>query len=452
MLILVAIFGIRPLLVVGESNHLFYGRDVSEGYWTSVVVGALAISALGVGYWLWPSRRSSNDSFQEHPPAYLGGAKLSSGHGMMSAVSCVSIGALATVCIGLVLAWTLLMVALGGGGTGVLSTMAGGRSGESSLAIENLPIIVYSLPAAAAYTAAFWRIVVERSIGSLDRSSKLVFWGIVLLSLGPPALLGNRRFILPCVIAAVIAANFPAKRWNARITPLKVFASLAVVTILASIPYVRSAGSRQSGDNLIDALVSYVQAEGFTGVFTNFFRSYDTEMFDYIALVSPGLGSTIPYGWGRGTFVDVAVSALPAQAVDTPAWSNQILIDTFGQTCAAGVCPVPSYAGTAFFDFGFVGVALLSIICGVLFRAFENSFHRSGGVALLALLIAGSFPATAIRGNYPSQMWIAFNIFVLTAMSLIILRILAKPDTAGVRHVRGRKTPVGTLSDTRLPK
>ena len=450
MVILVAIFGIRPLLVVGEPNHLFYGRDVSEGYWTSVVVGALAISALGVGYWLWPSRRISNDS-QEHPPANLGGADLSGGRGIMFAVSRVSIGALATVCIGLVLAWTLLMVALAGG-TGVLSTMAGGRSGESSLAIENLPIIVYSLPAAAAYTAAFWRIVVERSIGSLDRSSKLVFWGIVLLSLGPPALLGNRRFILPCVIAAVIAANFPTKRWNARITPLKVFASLAVVTILASIPYVRSAGSRQSGDNLIDALVSYVQAEGFTGVFTNFFRSYDTEMFDYIALVSPGLGSTTPYGWGRGTFMDVAVSALPAQAVDTPAWSNQILIDTFGQTCAAGVCPVPSYAGTAFFDFGFVGVALLSVICGVLFRAFENSFHRSGGLALLALLIAGSFPATAIRGNYPSQMWIAFNIFVLTAISLIILRLLAKPVPADVRHVRGRKAPIGTRRDMGLPK
>ncbi|WP_143696040.1 O-antigen polymerase [Williamsia sp. 1138] len=430
MALLIAIFGIRPLLISSDQDHLFYGYSVASGYLSAVLVGGVAILSLTLGYWLISTSGVHSEKVSAangHNPAQARSSDPLQPDDVMTRIGQLSASTMAIICVALVMSWVSLMV-VAGGGPGVLTEMAGGRSDATALATENLPLIVYSLPAAAAYVACFWRVAVERIDSNLSGGSKLIFWAVILASLAPPALLGNRRFILPCVIAAVIASNLPLSKWTARVSAVKIVLSIVVVTVLAAIPYVRSAGSRQAGDNLLSALSGYINTEGFGGVFTNFFRSYDTEMYDYIALISPKLGGAVPYGLGRGAFVDIGVAALPAGTVQIPSWSNQLLVENFGQTCASGICPVPSFAGTAYFDFGYLGVAVFGIALGIASRKFENIVHNYRGLAFLAILIAGSLPATAVRGNFPSQIWIGLNIFVLAAAVVCAVALVCRPQ------------------------
>ncbi|WP_197478141.1 MULTISPECIES: O-antigen polysaccharide polymerase Wzy [unclassified Rhodococcus (in: high G+C Gram-positive bacteria)] len=411
ILMLVAIFGVRPLVIDYSAGPRLYQYATNDGVAEATIVGLIAILSVICGYCLVRNSRSPGPNVNE--------AQRSKKH-LAERMSRIPVGAMFYGCSAFVLLWVALM-AFRGGGFDALIGMAGGRSSASSRIVENLPLIIYCLPAASALTAASWRLVREREGMHLAAREKIVYWTVVIISLFPPLMLGNRRFILPCVVAAVIAANVNQKRWNARIKLHQLLLAALAFMLLAIVPFIRSSGSRNQGDSLLEALISFIQTEGLRGVLTNFFTSYDTEMLDYIAYVAPRLGTDVPYGLGRGTIEDIFLAAIPTRISGTASWSNEILIELFGQPCGAGICPVPSFAGTAFFDFSYVGVVAIGVVVGAASKLFESAVFRAKGFGLIAVLILGALPATAIRGNYPSQLWIAVNILVTACVLVWIL-------------------------------
>lgn len=416
ILMLVAIFGVRPLVIDYSAGPRLYKYATNDGVAEATIVGLIAILSVICGYYL--SRNWSSPG----PSKYRSKRRNQS---LADRLSSTSIEAVFYGCSTFVLLWVALM-AIRGGGLDALVGMAGGRSSASSRVVENLPLVIYCLPAASTLTAASWRLVRERRAENLATNEKIAYWAIVLISLFPPLMLGNRRFILPCAIAAVIAANADSSRWNKRIRVHQIILASVMFTVLAIVPFVRSAGSRTQGDSLFEALFSFIETEGIRGVMTNFFTSYDTEMLDYIAYVAPRLGTEIPYGLGRGTVEDILLSVIPSRISNTTSWSNEILISLFGQPCGSGICPVPSFAGTAFFDFSYLGVVALGVIVGVATKLFETALFSANGFGLVSVLIFGALPATAVRGNYPSQLWIAVNIFVTACVLIWILTNLPR--------------------------
>ncbi|MCG7631546.1 oligosaccharide repeat unit polymerase [Gordonia McavH-238-E] len=417
MFMLVSIFAIRPLLIVDDPDHLFYGFQVSDGFSASALVGTIAILALGCGYAIANLAEDRHASGRSRP-ARQAAPSTSAFANEVGGASSTRLGLLAAA--GLCL-WALAMTAAGG--ASFLSAMVGGRSAEVSESLVNLPIVFYCLPAGVVFAAAFWRVCREREFGALRGRDALVYWVTVAAGVVPPAFLGNRRFILPCVIAALLAAVLGGRRWSERVGLIRFAVGLVGFLAIATLPFVRSAGSRDPDSNLLGAMMTYVSDQGVTGVASNYFRSYDTEMFDYIALVSPDLGGDVPYGYGRGTLVDLVTSVVPARLLSTPSWSDQILDTLFDATCGTGICPVPSIAGTAYFDFGFLGVAAIALALGVFCYLFKSRFRGLSGVSLLVVLVLGSFTITFVRGNFPAQAWIAANVIVIAALASWVLTI-----------------------------
>ncbi len=421
MIMLMAIFGVRPLLIADDPEHSFYGRALGEEVWFATVLGFIGVIGLSAGYFfrfLVVSKKPSAKQVQEKASRFE--IRLES-----SAVILIAIGA--------VLLWGAIM-AVRFGGTGVISLMSEGRSSDVSDLLAGLPVAVYALPAAAAFVATYWRITTERNRALVGRE-KWIFWASMAISIIPPAMLGNRRFILPCIIGAVLAAT--SRGWNKPVKIRIIIGTFIGFVVLASIPYIRSAGARTGDTSFFGALSEFIQNEGVSGVFTNFFTSYDTEMLDYIAYTIPRLGTDIAWGNGRATIIDIVTSPIPASLMPLPSWSNHVLIETFGASCADGVCPVPSIVGTGYFDFGTAGVLGITFILGLLSRIFEEKFLVTDGYFLVALVIFGSLPATAVRGNLPAQLWIGFNILVAAIVLLKLAGLLiSKKKNEGLTPIR----------------
>ena len=50
--------------------------------------------------------------------------------------------------------------------------------------------------------------------------------------------------------------------------------------------------------DLVGAMGAYFQDVGLRGTLNNFFLSYDTEMFNYVAYMTQTMGKTIPFRYG----------------------------------------------------------------------------------------------------------------------------------------------------------
>lgn len=452
MFMLISIFGIRPILIVDDPDHLFYGFRVSDGFAASALVGTVAIVSLASGYAV-SSMGGDRQATAMVRPVSAEGPRTSGFVHAVGSASATRVSVLTV--IGLCL-WAVAMTAAGG--TSFLSAMVGGRSTEVSESLVNLPILFYCLPAGVVFATAFWRICREREYGALSRRDILVYWVTVVVGVVPPALLGNRRFILPCIVAALLATVMNGPRWGERVGIVRFAIGLVGFLAIATLPFVRSSGARDpESSNLLGAMLAHVSDQGVVGVMSNYFRSYDTEMFDYIALVSPHLGGTVPYGYGRGTVVDLATSVVPARLLSTPAWSDQILNTMFDTTCGTGICPVPSIAGTAYFDLGYVGVAMIAFVVGVLCYLFKARFRGLTGSGLLMVLVLGSFTITFVRGNFPAQAWIAANVIIIAALASWLLSVgRASPKNICStptmhRASLGRRLGVTNQSGTRKP-
>lgn len=412
LLMLLAIYGIRPLLMETREHFLFYGVDISSGTEAASVIGLFSVLGVTFGYLIAPRRNKVQKAQVQRSVHAYNGWNLS-----------------VVVSVLVLLLWLGVTVSYGGG-LSYLAQMFNGRSSELSQTYSNLPAVVFALPVVACIIVAISRIRYEK-IRRFSAGKNFLYWLVVIMCLIPPSALGNRRFMIPSLVAALVGAF--ATKWHKRIRPRTIVISISIFLIFAIFPFVRSEGSRTGSKDLLGAMFDYFWSEGFRGTLEGFFLSYDTEMYNYVSYLSPRLGETIPYGLGRGTFGEALLAPFPTALLEVDKWSDVLLTKIFGGSCAERFCPVPSLPGTLLYDFGVVGVLVGMVLVGVLFARFESDFLSAWGTLKLTTLVCfAAFTPVIIRGNPVSQLWIAFQCLVLLLLiDKLILRFSRDKRTTG---------------------
>ena len=408
--ILVSIFGVRPILMLRYHEFDFYGINVVDGFGTAAKVGLISIICVILGYAVGTltgadkARRTPRQR-KEKPQGYSGEAVFTIHRAFAATAITVAV-------------WLAAVAALGGG-LSFVQEMFAGRSAAVKAEGAGLPMFVPALPLAGAVLLAYARRCTERA-RPLNPWERTLYWTGVALAVVPPAALGSRRFMLPCIVVAAIGAS--TRTWRRRVRLPVILASFATLLVMATIPFIRSAGARTPGENFAQATASFIAQNGVTGVLKDYFLSFDTEMFNYVAYLGPKLGQSWPYGYGRGTFIEAVQTPIPARFGFTT-WSDQILTHTFGGGCAQQMCPVASLPGTLFFDFGLAGVIAGLFLFGVLCRRLESALQLAeNNRSILLLLVAGLIPIL-VRGNPITGSWIIMNALVA---SLILRKLLSK--------------------------
>lgn len=406
LLVIVAIYGLRPMNDLLAGRFDLYGLDYKDGYFRAVVVGFVALVALIVGHSVaGPSHAPTAHSERE--------ASSSTCHRVPK------ISATMVAVVGLNVAWfgAYLLV----GGPAMLRAMYGGRSSDVATSLAHVPVFISTMPVAAAILYVYQRV---RSVDAKSSNAThsfgetLQYWSIILLCTVPSFALGNRRFIVPCVIAGLVGGIYG--RLPRRVS-VRAFTMFVLVFIVAStIPYVRSAGSRTDNETLPSALVSHVLDEGPVSVISRPFASHDTEMFGYVAVVADRLGDELPYGMGRATVGDLVLNPLP-EALGFTRWSDKVLQNMYGSTCAQGVCPVQSLPGAFYLDFGLPFVALGMFLVGIVARRSEGLLYRRMGSGKVIVLVGVAFTPVIARGNSMESIYLAILVaFIAYALARIL--------------------------------
>lgn len=406
ILMIVAIFGVRPLLIRDLNDFNFYGYDAAPGAEAAARIGFLALLALIAGYVVAATRKSN---------ANTASAKVLRGIGPRTyhAYICASLLLLAT--------WLGLSAAYGGG-LSYISEMFAGRSSSLKATYVGVPAIVFALPVTASLLLVVGRVRLSLR-QRLSAIQKFAYWCVLFLCLVPPSALGNRRFMIPTIIGGLVGAF--AISWNKKVKGRHVCLAVGGFLVLSMIPFVRSAGSRTQSKDLFGALIDYWTNEGIRGTLEGFFLSYDTEMFSYVAVLSERLGSSLEYGWGRGIFGESFLAIFPAAHAPGIKWSDQLLMKLFGGTCADQYCPVPSIVGTAYFDFGVAGIIAIMGLVGYFAGRYSKQARVSGFSGFpVWILVLSAFVPVIVRGNPISQLWIAAQcIVVIYVIDLLLMKL-----------------------------
>lgn len=437
-LIFLSIFIVRPLMVSAPRDYNLYGYSVVSGFGQAVALGMTALAAFTLGVLLARARRPrrTNSATPEVEPARPGPRNV-----------LVALGALG------LLGYIAGAVALAG--PEAARSLVGGRTAGIAQSFAGFPTIFQSASllgsaASCAYIAAYPHRV-RRD------------WLFILLAMAPAVsanlTLGNRRFLLPALLAPIVTLVVVRRGRLPRV----LLAPLALgPVLLASVPFVRSAGDRRPGENLVAASARYAVDGGIGQTVRDYFLSFDTEMLNYIAYVAPRLGDRIPYGLGRGTGVEFLLFPLPGAISPVTAWSDQVLTALFGGGCASGRCPVPSLPGVLLMDFGLPGLIVGTLAFGYFLRRAELLAMLRPSVRTAAFVGAlGGYAPVLARGNFIHALWwlIYFSLFVW--LSLIVFRTFgATPPSADVstNRLMQRQADDGTRplvmlgSSERIPK
>ncbi|MDH3022467.1 hypothetical protein QEN41_21050 [Gordonia alkanivorans] len=411
LLILVSVFGVRPLLMArDDSSFEFYGyRITASEFEYATFLGFLAVVGLTMGFIAGRffgrtqmDRSQLNgscppDSFR--PGSVAKSIEVDPGRSFAAAWL-------------LILGWFAVMVFVGGG-LGFVSQLFGGRSPEVTAKLSNVPAIVFALPVVAALVIAVTRFRHERST-RYSRAQLLHYWLLAAVTVIPPSALGTRRFLIPSVVIAVLGSL--SGKLQLRVPLSWGVLGIGSFLVLTIFPFVRSAGSRSPDQaGLVGAMQSYFVDEGVSGSLENYFVSFDTEMFNYVAFLSSRLGRDIPYGLGQGTFGEIIAMPIPAALSPLDIWNDVMLTSAFGSGCSIETaCPVPSVVGVLFSDFWIPGVLVGIVAIGYLASKFDRSLEISRyPEATAALLLAAGFAVVFFRGNSMAQFWYGFQIFVV---------------------------------------
>jgi hypothetical protein len=404
--VIASIFGIRPLVLLpGGRDNDFYGYDPTAGYTLAVVVGLVALTSVLAGYVVYFSvRRQSPGRESTRATEPLGRPT-------------PTIRAATTAALALTMTWLTAMGVVGGGPS-FLTILYGGRSEQVERTLAGVPVLIGALPLAGALVLSYVRYVREGS-SPLGGRERVLYWAGVATTIVPPLALGTRRYLLPAIVVAAMAASMA--RGRSRISLRSLVLGAGTFILLAIIPFIRSAGARVSGGGPLAAMYNYLGRVALTDVVRNVFVSFDTEMFNYVAYVGPRLGSSVPLGYGRGTVGELLTAPLPA-SFGVENWSDTLLTRLFGGGCAEVLCPVASLPGTLLFDGGLGLVAIGMFLFGLLCAHAEMPQSRTGSLSNVARLCFAGFTVVIVRGNPVLSAIIAsyallFAILVLRYMS-----------------------------------
>jgi hypothetical protein len=425
------IFGIRPLFTDRFQAASWYGYIPSiEDQGNASIVGVVMSIALLLGTLM--ARTKSSATFLPRNEKAL--------------PLLPTIEMKPTTCFWLTLSTALLYVTLlaAFAGPGVFSLLMSGRVNTDS-PIKGVPEVIMIVPMTGAICASV--LILAKKTATTKASTILVAILCTGISFFLVSQLGNRRFIIPVllmpVISALIIKPVRIKLWH-------IIVGFVGLIFIAVVPMVRAAGARLPNENIFTAAYRYFSDEGLLGVLTPIFSSYDTEMYDYIALVSGPLRSgSLDYGMGRGTLLELFLHPLPSSLSPQIVFSDDLLSKFWGGGCGDPVCPVASVAGVLYFDGGLVFVGLGGLAFGFLLRKLSNSWNHIENVSQLgrlSIVILSSFILIATRTNTIYAAWWTAYTLLIGAGIIYFLRVFGENSEARAID------PHQTLSYARGPK
>lgn len=427
VLMLYAIFGVRPLFSnrfrsAARRGEGIYGLVPSlDGQITASVVGMVLLWAIAVGavaHSQWRKRKvqsAGNRVTVNIAACVTFESRSRSGRAVLITISSLAF---------FVAALTLIK------GFNYLFAMAGGRSNDASTA--GVPEFLMVLPLAGSIAAAATVLTARnQALTAIDWLS-VAF--CTLASLLGVSQLGFRRLIIPALLIVITALLM---RTPTRVRVWHLAVGILGLVALAVIPYVRVAGSRQAGENMLDALIRAAKDFGAQGSGFNFFTSYDTEMYDYIAMLSWELDAgRIQLGWGKGTFVDFLARPFPAGFTPfTSTRSDDLTAHVYNYSCyQSATCdapnPVLSVGGVLYFDWGFAGVLIGGIVVGFLVRAGADRWSRSAEFTVsqnLITAVVASHAMIAVRTDTMAALWWIIYAAVIARVIVAAMGIRESP-------------------------
>lgn len=430
MVMLYAIFGIRPLFADRFSPSTlrasggFYGLVPShEGQMTASYVGLILLWSIAIGA-MWYThlrKRRSRQNPDENAAGSLELDHTASRHLRPGRAVLVTICALAIYS-------AILIMFMGLSG---FLAMSGGRSAEAWTG--STPEIVMIFPLAGSVASA--TLIMSARPGRIDFKSWLAIGFCTAATLGAVSQLGQRRLIVPAILIVTIALLM---RRPVRLRLSHIVVGVSGLMVLAILPNVR--GGRR-GEGLFESIVRFIGDDGPMNAFASFFTSYDTEMYDYIAMLAPSVANgRLELGLGSGTVLEFLAHPLPATLTPFLERSTELKIYLFNYYCFSyGSCgqpnPVISVGGTLFFDWGHVGVLLGGVLVGAAVRALSWRWSRAASLTTSQCVITAvcaSYPMVAARTDTVFAIW-----WCLYTLIIAVLVIAAMGEGEMMSKLRG---------------
>lgn len=418
---LFAIFAIRPLF----TNRFEASKSIYSGFYGFVptrdeqiaasIVGVLLLWSIAVGaVWFsqwrkWSPLRNLTEETERRPPD--GSTHLPYARAVFIALGGLSLYLLALIYYR---------------GLGTVLAMPRGRNAE--VAPQGVPEILDVFPLAGSLAAA--TLILMAQSRPIPVRARIAVFLCTSFSVVAVSQLGNRRFMIPAVMIVLTALLMrkmaPLRLWHA-------FAGVVLLAVFAVVPFVRSEGNRP-GENLAEAIVRYLGDFGFIAVFRNIFTTYDTEMYDYIAVVSSRLESgRADFGWGRGIFVEFLTHPLPFSMMGYTERSNEVRSYLFSFNCGSDCrlpLPVPSVGGVLYFDAWYFGVVIGGLIVGMAVRALALRWHRASVSTVMQNVVTAvcvSFSAIAARTETITALWLCIYTLMVAYPVLVVIGARTSP-------------------------
>lgn len=447
--ILYAIFAIRPLytdrfLPSKLSGSGFYGFiPTLDGQMTASVVGLLLLWSIAAGV-LWSNAAGGFWQTQHKQEGQSAGnlwGGLQSEEAMPQHLR--PSRAVAVTLLALAFYAAILIQFMGFAG---FLAMAGGRSAEA--ATGSVPQIVMTIPIAGSVAGAL--LILTAPTVHFDAARWLAIGFCVSTSLMMTSQLGTRRYIIPSVLilATALLMRRPVR---ARVWHLAV--GLGVLIFLVTLANTRAAGARMEGENLFGATIRTVHDFGVRDLAAFFFTSYDTSMYDYIAVLAPDLESGyLKLGLGSGTVGEFFANPFPAALTPFVERSTELKAHLFNYACIGPGCPpnpVISVGGTLFFDWGYLGVVIGGVVVGLVIRALAYRWSRAATMSTsqnIITAVIGSYAMIAARTDTVWAIWWCIYTLIIAAAVLAAMG----GGSIFLRRSRSRTDGYSTLQRPKL--
>lgn len=410
VIVLFSVFAVRPLFL----NRLFYGlMPTHDGEIVASVVGTLLLWSIAIGVYL-SSHRYVNARASE---SYTTASKVEPANhdSYPSAVRAVLITIVALVF------YFGAQVAFFG-----LSAVTGMAAGRTATAV-GVPEVIVSIPLAGSIASA--ALILSRMSRNIFLSEWLAIGFCSSASLIATSLGGDRRYMIPAILIVVIALLM---RRPLRIRLWHLPMGLLALSFLAALPNIRSAGARKGGEGLVGAFIrSFSESGGLRGLGQAFFVSYDTEMYDFTALLAEELDAgRLQLGLGSGTIIEFISHPFPKNI--TPFVERTLVLKEalFNYGCIGGSCktpfPVLSAGGTLFLDGWYLGVVIGGVALGFGSRRLSQRWARAAKLSIpqnLVTAICSSYALIAARTDTIYAIWWCIYALIIAAVIVVVLGV-----------------------------
>jgi hypothetical protein len=421
---LAVLCGIRPIITSVTGDYVLNERYNAEPFFAkSVALGAIATITFILAYELIgvsgrDARPARTESLTKLDPRMA-----------IAYAAAISM-------LGLMLYSVYVRLA---GGLGALLAQ---RSKQLIQSVGNASEYLSAAPVALACAATLIVIVYR---GALSTSQKLCVTALAVVPAGLFAMLGNRRFIIPCLLLPLFV-GYLASGNRPRTIRVAILVPMAFL-ILATIPFARSEGARNAAGGIAPIYREAFSKPGETA--NRFFNGPDTDMLLYLGLQINFQDDTSSFYRGDATIGDLLIAPIPSSIYPAKPVTarNDILTRIFGQPCSnvGGTCPDFSVIGTFYQDFAIpgviIGMALLGAGASGLWRRFKR--NPSSPYLMLAVGVVTIYLPIVIRaGMMPATSW-ALYFLIPTAIGIRISRRapmrrakrVDRPAVAGGSHI-----------------